>query len=136
MNNACFYYYNDLIKLLEITLVILLSWQKRYSICEIYYFKFHKLLLPFICGKNIVSLANSLFGLSILISVHVYFLFGPLISLFYKEFSLSLISPFLFLLVAWMGNHLHLLFSSKYKSRVMISGLSKAFICSSELLKI
>ena len=61
-NHIFFYYYNDLIKLLQTFLVILSCWYKRHSICLISFFDFYELFPVFICANNIGSLVNNLFG--------------------------------------------------------------------------
>ena len=80
-NHIFFHYYiflfchNDLIKLLQTFLVILLCRYKRYNICLISFFNLFELFLALICAKNIGSLVNSLFGVEIFNPVPVVFLF-------------------------------------------------------------
>ena len=51
-------FYNDLTKLLQTFLVILLCWYKRYSFCLVSFFNLYELFPAFICTNNIGSLFN------------------------------------------------------------------------------
>ena len=66
-HNHIFHYYNELIKLLQPFLVIVLCRYERYSICLISFFNLYELFTAFICDNNIVSLVNCLFGVKIFI---------------------------------------------------------------------
>ena len=59
-SNVYFHYYNDLIKLLQSFLVILLCWYKRYSICLILFFSLYKSLPALMCDNNTGPLVNRL----------------------------------------------------------------------------
>ena len=73
--------YNDLIKLLQNVLVILLCWCKRYII---WVFNLHELFLPFSCANNIGSLLNNLFGVKV---------FNPAASFFLsREFNFNILA--------------------------------------------
>ena len=69
------YYYNDLIKLLQSLLVILLCWYKRYSIFLISFFNLFELFPAFISACEIGNLVISSSGVKILIPVPVFYLF-------------------------------------------------------------
>ena len=58
-------YYNDLIKLLQSVLVILLCRYKRYNICLNSFFSLYELFLAFICANNTERLVNGLSGVKI-----------------------------------------------------------------------
>ena len=51
-NHIFFHYYNDLNKLMQTSLVILIYWYKRHSICLIWFFNFCELFPAFICTNN------------------------------------------------------------------------------------
>ena len=67
--NVHYLCYNDFIKMLQIVLVILLCWYKRYSNCLILFSSLCEFSPAFIWANSLGSLVNSLFGVKILISV-------------------------------------------------------------------
>ena len=68
-------YYNDMIKLLENFVLILLCWNKRYGICLILFFNLYELFPAFICSNNIGSLVNKLLRVKVFNHILVIFIF-------------------------------------------------------------
>ena len=82
-NHILFHDYNDLIKLFQIFLVILLCCIKRYNICLISFFKLFELFPAFICANNIGNLVNNLPGVKIFNSFLLLVLHDLLVVAYY-----------------------------------------------------